>query len=281
MKFYFLCFFITQTLFAQDFTFDKNKGQTIPNYVGELKVFKGKVFKISPDGSKLEVQAGTRFFKNEAVITEEKSFAKIIMVDDTVMSLAQNSKLDFSEFKFIDKSNRHIVYSLVKGQLTGHVKIKAKEGDIQVKTKAAVMGIRGTEILVNHITIDDKEISQFALLSGSAEVVDYNKGKYPLEKAKMVTLIQDTVKNKLDNRKGQLSDELFKELSAPELDEETEFKPFLPFTDLEQSQESNLHSALDNAHTENNHQLKENSPKAKGSFHNLQKLNEKLRKNQE
>lgn len=285
MKISIILFFFVTSLFAQDFTFDKDKGKTIPNYVGEIKLFRGKVFKIV-NGEKKEVQAGTRCFKDETLVTEDKSFAKVIMVDETIMSLGQNSKLNFAEFKFIDKKNRHIVYSLVEGQLSGHVKNKAQDGDVVVKTRVATMGIRGTEILVNHRTLNGKELSQFALLSGAADVTDLKNEKHPLTKAKKIALVHDFEKDKGASAQAEMTPAEFQELSATDKDEEKDFKPFLPYIDTDNiSKESPLYATLHDSESvsqpDENHEQEVPEDKKQGSFNNLKRLNDKLKENQQ
>ncbi len=275
--------------FAQDMDFNKETGKVVPKYVGELKIFKGRVFKTTAKGKTIEVRPGERFYKDEILKPEDQSMAKLLIVDDTILSVGANTQLHFEDFSFIDKDNRRIVYSLLKGQLAGHVKIKAKEDEIIIKTKNATLGVRGTKILVNHKLLNKNlEISQFALLSGSAQVTDSkNKNlKHMLEQSDKVIIAHDNATQERADEKGRLTDEEFLKLDAKDVNEDLEFKPFMPYLEPKAIQpDSSLYSLLskpssaaDNANDEGTAQKKKTEPK--GTFQNLKKLNEKLRENQ-
>lgn len=216
------------SLFAQDFKFDPAKGKAIPTYIAQLTILKGKALKVSK-GVQSEIKAGDRFNKGDSIITKDKSFAKLLVVDDTILSVGSNSELNFEDIDFMEKTDRKIIYNFVKGQLTGHVKNKAKENDITVKTSMAAMGVRGTQILVNHQTLNNVSISEFALLTGSAEVQSLKNEKFPLAKSDRVILVQDTTTGNTGSEQGIISRERFSELNREDIDEEREFRPFMKF----------------------------------------------------
>lgn len=267
MKFIFIFLVCSTHLFAEDFTFDKESGQALPNFVAQLKVAKGKVFK-STAGNKVEVKVGTRFYKDDTIITNPDSFAQILIVDDTVMTLGSKSELNFADFKFVDKTNRQIVFSFIKGQIRGLIKNKAKEGDILVKTKLAVMGIRGTEILVNHQTIKNLEISEFALLSGSAQVKDDKNQNHDLSKTDRIVVIQNS--NTKESTKN------INKLSEAELNifgDKNQFMNLFELTNLDQ-QANHAPSVGD---IKNNSDSNSDDGEKKDWRNNLKKLNEKLK----
>ncbi len=283
-------FLFSTTLMADDFTFDKATGKTLPTYVAEIKIFKGKVFKVSK-GKTSAVQNGTRFFKDDSIKTDDKSFAKLIVVDDTIMSLGSNSELNFAEFQFRDKGDRNIVFNFVKGQLSGHIKNKAKDGQITVKTQNAIMGIRGTEILVNYQTIGKIDVSQFALLSGSALVTDDKKQKQDLNKAGKITFVTDPKTKDGANDKTEMTKEEYDHLFAESKNELTDFKPFMPLFDPDKAdKKSNIYAFL-HKQTNRDGSVKEVDDKtdapsddeeenSKSWRHNLKKLNQHLKENQ-
>ena len=197
---------------AQDFTFNKEKGEAVPNYVCQLKVMRGKVFQVT-GGVKKEVKVGTRFYQNDTLITQDKSFAQLLIADDSVMSIGANSEINFAEFKFIDKTNRQIVYSFIKGQIRALIKNKAKEGDIIFKTKLAIMGVRGTELFINHQTIKKIEVSEFALTEGNVQVADDKNQKHEVNKSDRLIIVQDSETKKSAIEMNTLSNEELKILS--------------------------------------------------------------------
>lgn len=261
------------TALAQDFDFDKESGKAIPNYVAELKEMRGVAFKKS-QGKMSRIKVGDRFHKTDSVITKDKSYVKILVVDDTTFTLSSNSELNFTEFKFKEKDDRQAIFTFIKGQIRGMVRNKAKkEGDIQVKTTVATMGIRGTEILVNHQTLNNLEISQFSLNSGLAKISNDQGLALDLAKHEKLTLLKDTSANKKAQEAGHLSADEIKLL-----EDETSFLPYVIPANI--AEDSELYSYFHSKQTVtqgSEEEAKADQPK-KGLQHNLDLLNEKLKK---
>lgn len=274
----------TTLAFSQDFVFDKEKGRALPSYIGQIKLMKGKVYKKNAEGTQ-EISNGERFRKNDIVITDDKSFARIQIVDDTLISIGPKSEFRFDDFDFKDKMDRKLEFTLLKGQLTGNIKNKAKPGDIRFKTKYTSMGVRGTYVLMNHQTNNSLDIAEYALLSGKIDVEDSNKRVLPLKKGERLVLVHDSTRQIADSEKIPLPDEEFRRLEAMDVNEESEFKPFLPFFNINDiSSSSPLYQIVN---TSASPQATEVSPvtakRKEKSFsldEKLDQLNQKLRENQ-
>lgn len=284
MKTILFALFLTTSLFAQDFEFDKEKGRAVPKYIAQIKLLKGKVFKMA-NGEMEEVEVGARFSKSDTLVTSELSFAKIVVVDDTMISIGPKSELKFANFNFVDKNNRQIGYELIKGQLRAHVKNKAKDGEIVFKTKLTAMGVRGTEILVNHQVFKNKPISEFALLSGVADLTDVKGVKHDLRESDRMVFVQDPMTLESANEKIQFNKAETDYLRALRMDDEKEFKPFMPYFIPEKvSKDSALYSMLTgvtlSAAGKDESQEEPKRDGKKNWRENLEKLNEKLRDNQ-
>lgn len=265
--FLFLALLSLSSFANEDMVIDKKTGHLVPKYVAELKAFKGKVLKQKPGGQPVEVTAGTRFFKDEHLITQEKSFAKLLVVDDTEMTVGPSSELNFEKFEYTTKKDRNIVYGLIRGQLRGHVVNKARENELLVKTKNATMGVRGTKILVNHRTLGKLEVSEMALASGVADVFNLVKNtKHELEKDDRVVIVQDV--------ESKAQGTLLNKLSGEDMDVlkgEEDFMPYFDIKDIKLVQ----NDVAPPAPSADNERLQKET---KGSFHNLEQLNEKLKK---
>jgi len=276
MNFLFIFLFVFSPVIAEDFSFNKETGQAVPTFVGEIKFFKGTVFKAN-QGRLTAVKEGTRFYKNDTIVTEEKSLAKILIVDDTTLNIGPKSELKFSEFNYIDKSNRSILYSFIKGQVRAIIKNKAKYGDLQIKTKSAVMGIRGTELFANHQTINNLEVSEFSLLSGNAEVKDNNNQTVSLSKNDKVVIIENQQSNQSISHKGIMTKEELETLRPEEV--------FMPYFEIQNiDKDSTFYSFLNTPNptglsTLNNSEMPKESQKRSWK-ENLKRLNEKLKENQ-
>lgn len=276
-------FIFSSLAFSQDFVFDKEKGRAVPSYIGQIKLMKGKVFKKNAEGT-TEVETGERFKKDDVLITNNSSFARIQIVDDTVISVGPESEFKFDEMDFKEKTDRKLSFTLSKGQVTGEVKNKANPQDIKFRTKYTSMGVRGTYFLMNHQSKGSLDIAEYALLRGKIEVSDDKNETLKLNEGDRVVLIHDSAKNISQNDKIILSPPEIKRLKGEGVDEETEFKPFLPyFTAKEVGLSSPLYSLL---HTVSKPEegLKESTQKREEPKphyeETLKELNKKLRENQ-
>lgn len=275
MKFIFIALVTSFSLFAQDFTFDKESGQAVPKHIAQVKIAKGKVFKIT-NGNQKEIKAGERLYKSDTLITNSASIAQIIIVDDSVMTLGSNSELNFAEFKFVDKTKRQAVYSFIRGQIRGLIKNKAQEGDIVIQTKLATMGIRGTELFVNHQKINNVEVSEFALISGKVVVNDNNKAPHELSKKDRLIIVQDSLSQEFAQERNSLSEE---ELRA--LNQENSVMDLFSPGNLEKTSSLyalfNKTSATTSAPDSSVNLGTTSEPEKKDWKNNLRKLNEKLK----
>ena len=278
MSHFLIVIFFSFSLLAKDFTFNKETGQAVPKHIGELKIAKGNVFK-DLQGSLTPVKEGTKFYKSDRIVTEEKSFVKIIMVDDSVFSIGPNSNIKFDDYQYTDKSNRNMILTLIKGQLRGLIKNKAKEGDLTIKTKLAVMGIRGTELFINHQTLKSLDVSEFALTEGMVEIKDLKNQKYDLNQGERIIIVESPA-----TKEGAHEKNLLSEAERIELKNEENFLPFFTLAALEEK--SPLAPLFNKLVSEAPPQLPQrvNSPvetrPAQDWRKNLQKLNEKLKDNQ-
>lgn len=276
MKLLILLLAFSVSVLAEDFTFDKESGQAVPSFIGQLKIVKGDVYKLK-QGKRFDVKTGTRFLKGETLVTGPSSFAQILIVDDSILNLSAKSELNFSDFKFVDKTDRKIVYSFIKGQIRGIIKNKARDGDLIIKTKLAAMSVRGTELFVNHEKVNKLEVSEFALLSGNVLVTDNNNSSNELQKAESLVVVSNPQTNKSAHEKRVLT---AKELT--ELAQENEFLMFFSPKDLVASSPLyalfNDHSAIVIPSEEVPTDKKTNK---KNWRNNLKKLNEKLKHYQE
>lgn len=273
-KITFLTLFFSLSLFAQDFTFDKEKGKAVPNFLCQLKLMKGTVYKKSGQDL-VEVKVGDRFNKNDTIVTGDQSLARVLVVDDTTLTIGPNSELNFAEFEYTDKDNRKLLYNLVKGQLSGHVRQKAKDGDINFKTKYTVLGVRGTEILMNFRSVNNVDVSEYALVSGKAVVTDDKNAKHDIKSGDHLVFIHDTVKQTSAVEKLKLSNEEVKRLKAMKIDETKEFKPTMPYYEIGEVAQN---TATTSGSTDENTASEKRNDK-KPWQENLKQLNEKLKEN--
>jgi len=111
--------------------------------VGQFAEVKGDVsLKRAAETFAAKVQEGIQL--KDVISTGQKSRAKLSLVDDSLLSLGQNSKLEISEFLF-DQGKRSSILSLQAGKLYANVKkISEPERKFEVRTPTAIAGARGT-----------------------------------------------------------------------------------------------------------------------------------------
>lgn len=220
-----MSFFLIQTCFVhslfsqEDFSIDPQTSEAIPHFAGEIAVLKGEAFKkVKGRDYTRTLKQGSKVLAGEMVQTGPKSFVKIQLVDDSVITLGPDTKMEIKEFAYKNKDERSVELDLVKGQIRGEIKRKVRDSHhFRIKTNHASMGVRGTEILTNvHMNQNFQTVSQFALLSGKVEVTNLlTKEKTQLNPKDHLMVAGR--KDKIDMQAVmELSDEEFKALTSPE-----------------------------------------------------------------
>ena len=117
----------------------------------------------------LQFQAA--IFPNDTVRTAANSKVKILLRDDSIMTLAERSEMQFTEFLLTPQQRRTIV-SLALGKLrVVTTKIFGAGSATEVRTANTVAGVRGTTFIVLFVPPDDTEV---AVLDGVVTVQNPN-----------------------------------------------------------------------------------------------------------
>lgn len=120
--------------------------------VAKVIVLRGQVRTKGKDGKVTALKKNDWIVEGAVIQTGERSFAKMLFIDKSQMSLGPKSQMKITSFP---KSKAGII-SLMKGQLRSKVskdymdinnKNKSK---LFIKTKTAAMGVRGTDFQVNY-----------------------------------------------------------------------------------------------------------------------------------
>lgn len=262
------------TTHAQNFSFNKETGKAVPNFVGELKLLKGRVLRTT-GGRPRVVQVGEKFYPKDIVVTEANATMKILMVDDTWLSLGPESEIVFTDFDFKDKNNRTIKYELKRGQLAANVRQKIKEGGVSFRTRFTSMGIRGTKILMNYREVSGRGISEYAVMEGEAEVTSSKGEAQRLTSGERIVLIENEKTNEELLERMKLTAEDLENFSSPEGEEDKGIKPFMPFYEPKAVSVTSTDSSGERVERK-----QDGSSSGNGTLNNLKKLNEQLKDNQ-
>ncbi len=153
------------------------------NHIGTVAIVKGNVWIVKADNKqktkyRIKISKNFKLSEKDEIITDNKAYVKILMKDDTIIDLGASTHFRFDKFKFKTKSNRKTIFSFLYGKMRSLFVVKAKPGDILIKTPSVSMGVRGTEILSDVYADATGEIkTDIALLSGQLKL-DFSKELY-------------------------------------------------------------------------------------------------------
>jgi hypothetical protein len=125
-------------------------GPVAANDIAQIKVANGTVI-VERGSQRLMASAGTRLQQADVVRTGINGSAGITFTDNTLMSVGPNSVIAIDNYAFnstthegrLDASMRGGTLSVVSGKIA-----KQSPQAMTVKTPATILGVRGTEFLV-------------------------------------------------------------------------------------------------------------------------------------
>jgi len=122
--------------------------------VGQIKVAKGTVH-VERDGKRVPAAVGMPIRQSDTLVTGSDGSAGVTFSDNSLLSAGPNSVLVVDRYAFDSTTHAgHFDASLRKGTLavvSGKM-VKQSPGAMRVRTPAAIMGVRGTEFVVQ---VDD------------------------------------------------------------------------------------------------------------------------------
>lgn len=136
---------VAVTLFALAAT-----GWAQANEVGQVKVAKGTVH-VEREGKRVPAKVGMGIRQADTLVTGADGSAGITFSDNSLLSTGPNSVLVVDRYDFNSTTHAgHFDASLKKGTLaviSGKM-VKQSPDAMRVRTPAAIMGVRGTEFVV-------------------------------------------------------------------------------------------------------------------------------------
>ena len=108
--------------------------------VGEIKNQKDEI-----------LQNGSKIFFGDTIVSKKNANAQILLIDQTVLTLGEDTEMTIDEFIYDPNSNEGSFVSSVKSGtvkfITGKIS-KNNPEDLEVKYPAGTLGARGTEFIV-------------------------------------------------------------------------------------------------------------------------------------
>ena len=135
------------------------------------------------------LKAGDKLYKGAIVNTGSNGAVKLLMTDRTIIDLGPSSLFKMNDYQLgKNVGDRNVDLSLDYGQVRASVneKITSNKGKFTIRTKAATMGVRGTEFVVNS-TVPSGGVTANAqnsqtsvtVMHGKVEVADAAKPSAP------------------------------------------------------------------------------------------------------
>jgi hypothetical protein len=118
--------------------------------VGQIKIAKGTV-QVERDGARLPAEVGMGIRQSDILITGADGSAGVTFSDNSLLSTGPNSVLVVDNYTFdstthagqFDASLKKGTLAVVSGKM-----VKQTPGSMRVRTPAAIMGVRGTDFVV-------------------------------------------------------------------------------------------------------------------------------------
>lgn len=152
------------SMVAQADTFKKDSAARLFSMRGAVKIQ-------STDGKTRDAKMGEHLNPGDSILTQKGSVAKLLLADDSVIDLGPDSHFKINSFEKSANGHGDRKVDLALEQGTARSVIREKigpKGLWHLKTKSAVMGVRGTEFVVNANAGDQR----VTVLEGSVAVAD-------------------------------------------------------------------------------------------------------------
>ena len=136
--------------------------------IGNIMALKGTAKIQKKNNSMIAATSGMQIEQGDKIITENKTRAQIILKDDTIITIGENSTFQFDNFFFDGTKKSTVSMSTSRGffrSVTGKIGKLAPER-FKVKTSSATIGIRGTDFSVRL----QNAIERFRCYSGGIRI---------------------------------------------------------------------------------------------------------------
>lgn len=132
-------FFITFTLFS-------NIVLATP-YIAKVVRVRGKATQLEPGAEVArKIKVGDKLRVDTSILTGNKSFVRVLFLDNSVLNVGPRSKVSVVETKEDGTSFIHLLKGTIRSKI--HKNKASSKHKFYVKTRSAAMGVRGTEFQV-------------------------------------------------------------------------------------------------------------------------------------
>ena len=132
--------------------------------IGQVETVSGNATVQRTDGTQVSLGEGSNIYLGDVVATGRGADLAITFVDGTIFSLSSDSRMVVDELVYSPASSQNsAIFNLVQGSFVFIAGQLASEGEMEVNTPAATMGIRGTTVLARLQTNAGLDVSEISL----------------------------------------------------------------------------------------------------------------------
>lgn len=136
---------------------------------GLIAAIKGKVI-ILRDAKTINAILKDKIFLKDTVETREASRTKMLFRDDSILTLAENSKVNIKEYLYSEDKKGKSIFNLIDGKLRSLV----GNSEFEVHTPTMAVAARGTYFIA-YVGIEEGiPVSVVAVLEGFVDVININ-----------------------------------------------------------------------------------------------------------
>lgn len=180
---------ITVLMFLLSLLFGLTGNAFAKDEVGTIVAIRGKVF-IERNDRTVDANVKDILFNSDTVLTEEASRAKLLFIDDSVLTLGENSRAVIKEVIYSKHKMGRSVFNFLEGKMRAVV----GKTHFEVHTPTAVAAARGTVLFFETgITEDGHRFTTILCAEGLATITSTNpmiEGSISLTEGMMVTFIE-------------------------------------------------------------------------------------------
>lgn len=133
--------------------------------VGTMVVIRGRAI-IDRDKKAIEAKVKDSILLNDTVSTLEASRAKMLFIEDSVLTLGEKSKVVIKEFVYSKDKRGRSIFNLVDGKMRAIV----GKTNFEVHTPTAVAAARGSMVLAEVTIVDGKIVTTLICLEGEFDI---------------------------------------------------------------------------------------------------------------
>ncbi len=142
--------------------------------IGKIIIIKGNATQLRPgEKDARRVKRGDEILKDTSIVTSEKSFVKVKLSDNSIMTIGPSSKVVLDTVA----GSKASFVSLLKGKLRSKVKKQKNpvKNKLYLQTRTAAMGVRGTEFQTHYNP--ENKVTNLLTFEGEVAMVKLSKQK--------------------------------------------------------------------------------------------------------